>query len=359
MRIFVWVLFIVFLFSCGEKVETVKPILQNITESVYGSGVVKSKNQYQVYSAVNGIIQHVHITEGALVHKGDAMITLVNEAQRLNSENARLSADYSSVDANRDKLNELRADIDLARTKLKSDSIFLQRQRNLWEQGIGSRTELDQKELAWKSSVTSYQSALLRYSELKKQVDYAAKQARKNLQISTVVADDYTIKAKQDGKVYSVLKEPGEMVNIQTPVAVIGDAKEFIVELEIDEYDISKIRIGQTVFITMDSYKGQTFEAVICKINPMMDDRSRSLTIEADFTKEPPDLYPNLTVEANILISTKKNVLTIPRDYLVDENHVILKSGEKRKVVVGLKDYQRAEIVSGLTKDVMIKKPIE
>lgn len=358
MRCFVWAI-VVLLCSCGDKTETVQPVVQNITESVYASGIVKSKNQYQVYSSVNGVIQQQLVTEGALVKKGDALITLVNETQKLSSENARLSADYTSIEANRDKLNELKVTIDLARTKMESDSVFLQRQRNLWEQGIGSRTELEQKELAWKNSVTSYRSALYRYNDLKKQVDFSAQQSRKNYQISTVVADDYTIRARQDGKVYNLLKEPGEMVNIQTPVAVIGDPYKFIVELQVDEFDIAKIRIGQTVFITMDSYKGQVFEAVVDKINPMMDDRSRSFTIEAAFTKLPPDLYPNLTVEANILISTKKDALTIPRTYLIDENFVLLKDGQKKKVVVGLRDYQRVEILSGLTKDEIIKMPSE
>jgi multidrug efflux pump subunit AcrA (membrane-fusion protein) len=359
MKKLVWAIIVVLLSSCGEKVETVQPLLQNITESVYASGLVKSKNQYQVYSSVNGIIQQVLITEGSLVKKGDPMITLVNETQKLSTESARISADYSSVEANRDKLNDLKVSIDLAKAKMQSDSVFLQRQKNLWAQGIGSRTELEQKELAWKNSVTSYQSSLLRYNDLKRQIDLSAQQSRKNYQISTVVADDYTIRARQDGKVYSLLKEPGEMVNVQTPVAVVGDAHDFIVELEIDEYDIAKIRLGQTAFVSLDSYKGQVFEAVVHKINPMMDDRSRSFTIEAAFKKMPPNLYPNLTAEANILISTKKNTLTIPRTYLVDENFVLLKDGEKRKVVVGLKDYQRVEIVSGLNKDAVLKKPSE
>lgn len=359
MKKFVWAIIAVLLISCGDKVEMTQPILQNITESVYASGIVKSKNQYHVYSSVNGIIQQVHITEGDLVRKGDALITLINETQRLSSESARISAEYSSVEASKDKLNELKAAIDLAKAKMQNDSALLQRQKNLWEEGIGSRTELEQKELSWKNSVTSFQSALLRYNDLKRQVDLSAQQSRKNYQISTVVADDYTVRAKKDGKVYDVLKEPGEMVNTQTPVAVVGDAREFIIELQIDEYDIAKVRLGQLAFVSMDSYKAQVFEAVVSKINPMMNDRSRSFTIEAAFTKPPPDLYPNLTVEANILISSKKNALTIPRTFLVDENYVLLKDGEKKKVVVGLKDYQRVEIVSGLTKDAVIKKPSE
>lgn len=90
-----------------------------------------------------------------------------------------------------------------------------------------------------------------------------------------------------------------------------------------------------------------------------MDNRLRSFEVEATFKSQPPNLYPNLTVEANILISTKENAMTIPRNYLNDENEVILKNGDKRKVVTGLKDYQRVEIISGISKDDLIKMPLQ
>jgi multidrug efflux pump subunit AcrA (membrane-fusion protein) len=140
---------------------------------------------------------------------------------------------------------------------------------------------------------------------------------------------------------------------------VIGDASQFILELQVDEYDIARIKPGQKVFVTMDSYKGRVFEATITKIDPIMNDRSRSFKVEANFITLPENLYPNLTVEANILISTKENALTIPRNYLVDDDYVVLANGEKRKVITGLKDYQKVEIVQGLSKDEEIKRPVE
>ena len=111
------------------------------------------------------------------------------------------------------------------------------------------------------------------------------------------------------------------------------------------------------MLIGLDSYKGQAFEALVTKINPIVNERNRSITIEARFTKAPPKLYPNLSVEANILIRAKDSTITIPRSYLVDETYVLLQNGEKRKVEVGLKDYQLAEIVHGLSRDDIIKKP--
>jgi RND family efflux transporter MFP subunit len=350
---------IILLSSCNTKEETTHPIVQNITESVYASGIVKSKSQYEVFSTVNGIIQKINVTEGDMVHKGDVLITLINETPKLNTENARLAATYSSVPYNLDQLNEFKERIHLARVKMQNDSTLFRRQQNLWAQDIGSRNELEQRELAWKNAVTTYQSALLQYKELRKQINFAAQQSLKNLAVSTSITNDYFIRANQDGKVYCMLKEPGEMVNTQTPIAVIGDANEFMMELQVDEYDIGEIMRGQKVFVGMDSYKGQVFEAIVTKIDPMMNDRSRSFIVEASFMSQPPKLYPNLTVEANILIRTKENALTIPRTYLVDESYVLLKNGEKRKVITGLKDYQHVEIISGLSKEALIQKPLQ
>lgn len=349
---------IFFLIACNQnKEETTTPVIQNITESVYASGIVKSRNQYQVFSTVNGILAQKKVSEGDTVQKGDVLVTLLNEAQRLNSENAELAATYSSVAYNTDRLNELKINIDLARAKMQNDSSLFQRQQNLWKQEIGTRNELEQRELAWKNSITAYQAAVLKYNSLKKEIDFRAQQAQKNLQISNSTTQDFSIKARQDGRVYSILKEPGELVTPQTPIAVIGDLNEFVMELQVDEYDIAKIKPGQKVFVSMDSYKGQVFEATVSKIQPLMDNRLRSFEIEATFLSKPSNLYPNLTVEANILISTKENAMTIPRNYITDKNEVILKNGEKRKVVTGLKDYQRVEIISGLTKDDLIKLP--
>lgn len=357
MKAFFITCWLLLLFSCQEKEVTTKPLVQNITESVYASGKIKSKDQYEVFASVNGIIQQILVTDGSVVRKGQVLMTLTNDAQQLNRENARIAAEYQSVQSNLDKLSEAEATISLARTKLQNDSLLLVRQRNLWANDVGSRNELEQRELAVRNSATAYQTALLRYRQLQHQLQFAEKQSRKNLQISTTVSNDYSIKAKQDGKVYIVYKEPGEIVNPQTPVAIIGNANDFVLELQVDEYDIAKVRLGQKVLITMDSYKGQVFDGVVTKIDPIMNDRSRSITIEATFINRPTDLLPNLTAEANVVIKTKQNALTIPREYLVDETYVVLQNNERRKVTVGLKDYQKVEITGGLSAGDVIKKP--
>lgn len=351
-------LFTVFL-SCKKKQESAQVTVETITESVYASGIVKSKNQYQVFSTVSGLVQRLYVSEGDRIKLGDPIIQVMNTTARLNTENARLAADFADFTANSDKLNELKINIDLAKSKKISDSLLLERQRNLWAQQIGSQNEFEQRELAYKNSTTAYNAAILRYNELKRQLDFADKQSKKTLQISSTITDDYVVRSDINGKVYSILKEKGEMVNTQSVVAVLGDADDFVLELQIDEYDIAKIRVGQKIFINMDSYKGQVFEAQVNKINPIMNDRSKSFTLEATFVTKPSVLYPNLTVEANIVIQTKENVLTIPRTYLIEDNYILTENNQKIKIETGLKDYQKVEILRGVPANTIIYKPVK
>jgi hypothetical protein len=90
-----------------------------------------------------------------------------------------------------------------------------------------------------------------------------------------------------------------------------------------------------------------------------MNERSRSFTVEAAFKKRPSALYPNLSAEANIIIQTKQKALTIPRTYIVDDSYVFTSKKEKKKIITGLKDYQKAEVVSGLSENDVIYKPVQ
>ncbi len=105
------------------------------------------------------------------------------------------------------------------------------------------------------------------------------------------------------------------------------------------------------------SVDNQTFEAYITKINPIMNERSKSFTVEARFKKAPSILYPNLTLEANIVVKTKKNTIVIPRKYLHGDNTVSLEDGTKQKVKTGLKDYEKIEITQGLSENQKIILP--
>jgi HlyD family secretion protein len=352
-------LLFVFFIACKDKQEKTNPVQESITESVYASGIVKSKNQYKVFSLVNGLIDKVLVTEGQAIKKGDVLIQLINSTAELNAENAQISANYTSVAANAEKLDELKISIDIAKTKMDNDALLLQKQENLWAEQVGTHNDLLQKRLVSKTSINAYQTAKLRYKELQKLISFQGKQSQKNLALAKKNNNDFTIKSDVDGKVYQLPMKKGEMVNTLSPVAIIGDGTAFLLELQVDEYDINRVKIGQKIALSMDSHKGQVFECLVTKINPIMNDKTKSFTIEANFINAPTTLYPNLTCEANIIIKQKQKSITIPRAYLLEGDFVMLDKEKKVKVKTGLKDYQKVEILSGISVNDLIYKPSE
>jgi HlyD family secretion protein len=343
--------------SCRQKTEQTTVTNEKIVAAAYASGTVKSKDQYQLNAVVNGLIKEIYVQEGDTLKKDQPIMKIQNETARLTAENARLAADYANVSNNTDKLNEQKANINLAKSKLANDSALFARQQNLWNQGIGTKNELDNRELALINARTNFEAAQLRLNDLRRQLEFSARQSRKTAEISTVQQNDFIIKAESGGRLYKLLKEKGETVNLQSAIAVIGNVKDFVLELQVDEYDIAKIKIGQPVIVNLDSYKGEVYAAVVVKINPIMDERSRAFTVEAKFTRQPPALYPGLSAEANIILQTKENALTIPRNYLVADSFVLISKGEKKRVIVGIKDYQKVEILGGLAAGEIIYKP--
>jgi multidrug efflux pump subunit AcrA (membrane-fusion protein) len=350
---------VVLITSCHQQDNSIKPTTSAITESVYASGIVKSKGQYQAYSTASGIIKEVFVKEGDSVGEGSPIMLITNESQRLSKSNAELTALLSDYNLNQGKLNEAHLQEQLAYNKMKNDSLMYFRQAALWQQQIGSKAELEQRQLIYESSKATWYSAQVRKEDLDRQLSITGKQAKNNVGIAASLGGDYVLRSEMAGKVYFLYKSKGELVSPQTPVAVIGASGEFTIELQVDENDITRLEPGQQALIVMDAYKGQVFEAGITHILPMMDERTQSFTVEAAFLKMPHKLHPNTSLEANIKVNEKKDALLLPREYVKHDSLVKLRNGKYTAIKTGLKDYQYIEVLSGISADDEILKPEE
>lgn len=345
--------------ACGEAKQHTKPTIGPITEAVYASGVVKARDQYQVFAAVNGLVSYVHVEAGDSVKKGDALFTIDDRASSLGSQRAELAADLlrQNAGAGSPVLEQLRINVEQARTRLANDSLMYARQKKLWDQGVGSRAELDNRELAYTSARNAFSSAKKAYSEIRSRLGNELRVAENELALRRAAEGDHTVRSLVDGRVYDVLVERGELATQQRSLAVLGRADAFVLELQVDEYDIVRVVPGQRVWITMDSYKGQVLEALVSRVAPLMNERSRTFTVEATFTAPPPTLYPNLTAEANIEIARRDQALTIPAAYLLEGDSVLVGKGERRAVQVGLRDLQRVEVLRGVDSTTTLLMP--
>lgn len=348
---FRWMLlagFVTALISCKEETSYLTPSLSNISESVYASGVVRSAFQYNIMPSVAGKIEKIYVKSGDTILSGDPLFLIGNDAVRVSVELARLSSENADFKANQKKIDEAKANIDQLRRKLTLDSSLYVRQASLWSQNIGTKSEFEQRELIFEQSKTSLNAAIIQLQELERQLRFVSAQSRKNLEVSGINEKDFTVRSEVNGRIYNILKEKGEIVTPQTILGVAGSHTDFELELQVDEYDIVQIVPGLFTSVTLDSYKNELFTARVTRVDPIMDERTRTFKVYAIFDKSPAILYPNLTAEANIILRSKENVLTIPRSALLGDTAVMMADKTVRKVKTGMKDYIIAEITEGL-----------
>ncbi|MCM4153448.1 efflux transporter periplasmic adaptor subunit [Arenibacter sp. N53] len=360
MRNFFWINFLFLFISCGSQQEKIFPAKQHLTESVYASVTVQPDSLYQAYAPVGGILDFNLLEEGDMVIKGTPIVQIVNNTPKLNSDNARLAlemaqANYSGSSA---VLSSLEDEIQSATLTFKNDSMNFIRQRRLWDQNIGSKLEFENRKLAFEISGNNLKQLKNNYVLTRKELATKVQQARNNYASSKISTQDFTVASKIKGKVYALYKDPGEIVNTMEPLAAVGSASDFIIELLIDEVDIVKLDLGKNVLITLDAYGDQVFEAKLNKIYPKKDERSQTFKAEAIFNDPPKSLFPGLAGEANIIIFQKEEALTIPKEYLMEGNKVRTVDGLV-DVVLGLQNLDRVEILEGITETTEILKPEE
>ena len=356
MKILIFILFI--LSACSNHREEIKPSKSDLVESVYSSVTIQPDSLYKAYATVVAIMERNLVEEGTLIKEGTPLVKLINIKPLLTKENAKLTFELAQ-DYNRGNssiLNSLQREIKSARLVFYNDSVNYLRQKALWDQKIGSRVEFENRKLAYELSGNNLQILEKEYSRTLKELSNQVQQALNNYKSSEYLAEEFTITSKLSGKVYALYKNPGELVNTVEPVALLGSADKFIIELLVDETDIIKLEQDQKTLVTLDAYGQRLFEACIRKIYPTKDERTQTFKVEAVFTEEPPKLYPGLVGEANIIISEKKNALTIPKEYLIDPEHVLTEDGPI-KIITGLQDIEKIEITSGIDENVIIYKP--
>lgn len=351
-------LFFFIMISCSEMQDKIRPTERPLTESVYSSVTIQPDSLYQAYAIVAGILDNNLVEEGHVVLKDDPIIQIINSAPKLNAQNAKYALELAKENYNGKAaiLSSITEEIMAAKLKYKNDSINYYRQKNLWEQKIGSKVDYDSKKLNYELASNSLKLLQSKYDRTKNELQTAVKQSQNNYQTALIATKDFTVKSKVNGKVYALFKEPGELVNTMEPLASIGSATNFIIEMLVDEVDIIRIRENQDVLIHLDSYNGKIFKGHVSKIHPQKDERNQTFKVEAVFEKSPDVLYPGLSGEANIIIAKKDKVLTIPKAYVLDDNKVKTDNGIIT-IQTGLQNMEYVEVFSGITKDTYIYKP--
>lgn len=214
------------------------------------------------------------------------------------------------------------------------------------------------------------------------------RQLENQLKELLVRQNDTTLMASMAGVVTKRYVEQGELITSAissfssgTPVFQISDLATMLVKININEVDVSKLKVGLPVEVTMDSARGVLFRGKVRKVAPAAltaasasDSASRNtgntsstqtvirFLVEVQIDQADTRLKPGMSARCSVLVARRENVIRVPINCLQGEGEdatvqivtSTIKDGQKvetttpRKVKVGLRGDDFAEILSGL-----------
>ena len=348
-----------FVISCSEERITHVVEESDIIESVYSSVVVEPQNMYNVIGSISGYVDVIDVVIGQEISINQQLFRVRDVQSASTTNNARLAYDLaqSNYSGNVTMVEDLKLDLNNALLKRKNDSLNYSRSKQLLEKGAITKVEFEQSELVYQNSKATYNAIENRIIRTKRELKTSLGQAKNNFESSLSRSEDAAVDSKVDGVVYDIFKEVGEFVSMQEPIAIVGAKDKFTINMMIDEVDITKVEVGQTIYVSLEAYRGESFEAKVTHITPKMDTRTQTFKIEGEFVKAPKKLYMGLTGEGNIIINKHESAIVIPREFLIDGDKVETVNGMK-KVTFGIKSLSHIEIRSGLSKGDVIYKPL-
>lgn len=329
------------------------PQRKDIVETVYASGKILADSEYTVYALSPGTISCKLIHPGDRIQAGQALYLLKNEVPAANQRAAEADLRHTqeNLTGGTGLLNELKTAMDNAAVKYSNDSLTLSRYRNLWAQNIGTKVNLDLWQTNCQLSLNAKTAAQLRYQQTLAELKVNLKKSESQVAGSRAELDHFTIRAAGQGMIYQTYKEAGEAVRPNEPVALLGSSGRYIIRLDVDQQDITKLKIGQSVLLKTDISGERIWKSRVERIYPMMNEADQTFRVDAVFSGPQPGNFIHCSVEANILISSKQHSLVIPANYIVAGNQVMIRQDGQRKLVkvkIGIRTPDQAEILSGL-----------
>jgi HlyD family secretion protein len=349
------------LFSCeSEKAYLVQR--KDLVQAVYASGEVLPVDFYEVTSKIPGIVDSIYVSVGQRVKAGDALLKIKSQSNELNLQTAKNLYELAKKNAskNSDLLIGLEQQMDAAYRTYLQDSLDYERAKRLNAQNIGSEQEYEQRKLRFESSRSNFIISKSNLKENRERLQVELKNAENNYRAQKSTLTDYMIVAAISGRVYDILPNPGELISSNHPVLNLGAADSFEVEILVDETDIILVKEGQRVIYELDALEDAVLEGRVVKIFPRVSPVDKTAKVVATIEASDYTLYAGMSLEANIIVQEKKDILVVPVEYLTMDDTAILKKGSKRetvKVETGIRDLRYVEVLSGLAENDPIIKP--
>ena len=372
----------------GKSVEIANVKATTIVETVSATGKIQPEIEVKISSEVSGEIIALNVIEGQVVKKGDLLVK-INPDLYTSGYNRTLS-----------NLSGTKANLSQADASFKEAKANYDRNKTLFEKGIISKSDWDKVVASFEVAKASKQSAYFNVQSASATVS----EARDNLGRTIIYAP-------ADGTISVLNVELGERVlgtqqMAGTEILRVANLNNMEVEVDVNENDIVKIKVGDEAKVEVDAYLKKQFKGVVTSISnsassTLTADQVTNFKVKIRILKESyqdlldgkPVTYspfrPGMTATVDIITTTKTNVLAVPISSVVvksdttsvkgfkveDEEEdkkaapksekklecVFVKVGDKAKIRIiktGIQDDTNIEVITGLKKgDVVITGP--
>ena len=344
---------ILFLFSCAKK-EEVRPVVQDIKELVFASGDLEWENAYNLTAQSDGILLNADFEVGDKISKGKNVADIDNRSSEVNAEiaNEQLAISNENLTSNSPQIQQLEQNIQFAENKYTQDKIQAERYERLYKSQSVAKVEYENMQLTAKNSLSSLNALKKQKLQILQQAEIQKIASKGQAENSRIVRDFNHITATVSGTVIKKLKSKGDYVRKGDIIATIADDQKVEAVLNVDENNIGKIKVGQTVYVKLNTDKNKVYNGKISEILSAFNEQTQSFICKVTFDNTLNASLFGTQLEANVLVGEKKNALLIPRELMGYGNKVNVK-GKEQPIIIksGIVSTDYVEVLSGITKD--------
>ena len=331
--------------------QTAAVVQGPLVAAISATGTLNAVINVQVGSQVSGQIKELYADFNSQVTNGQIIARIdpdIFQAQ-VNQARAQVEAAQAAVLNQRAVVTKTRADLENARAALavahaqtaKAQVAVvdadrnLGRQRELRRQELTAQADLDAAQVAYDSAVAQHEASVAQERAQTAQVDSAAAQlevaeaqlqnaiaqvaeAQANLSQAELNLEHTVIRAPVDGVVVSRNVDVGQTVaaSLQAPTLflIAQDLSKMQVDTNVDEADVGRVRVGQAVTFTVDSFPGQTFAGEVIQVRKAPQVVQNVVTYDVVVSAPNPDLklLPGMTANARVVTDRQDNALKVP-----------------------------------------------
>ncbi|BEP29564.1 efflux RND transporter periplasmic adaptor subunit [Helicovermis profundi] len=366
------------------KVESEAVGKGDVINYIEASGELITENEIKLKSKVSGFVEKINVKVGSIVKKGDIIALLDSENLKLeiksiNSQIDGVNAELLSVSKSIDKneLSKLDSSIRIAQNNQNNYKEIYDTNKELFEKGVISKTELDASKKRFDASVENLKIAKNNRNiaikgiskEQREQFESRLSVLEYNLEIKERQLMSSTVKASMDGIITNKFVNEGDMLLSGAPICEISDKNNLQIESYVLVSDAEKINIMDEVAI-LDTDLDKEFTGKVIKKDPKAISKISDLGINQKRVKI--TIKPNVSIkrvlgfefDLKIILKRSKNVIKIKDDAIFkigNEKYVFLiKDGFSKltKIETGLEGFDYVEVVSGIKEgNVVILSP--